>query len=205
MNAGVNHAGLLAVAEDQFRKSIDLPRDFFTAEAKRVAQVCLEMARRFQRGGRLLAFAAGNAASDAQHVSVEFVHPVIVGKRALPAVALGTDLAGTLALARDLGWQEIYSRQLETLGKEADIALGIDFAGDDPAVMRGLAAARRMKMLTIGLSGAVVEAMTEIELDYHFAVPAEDVNLVQEIHETLYHILWEQVHVFFEHKGLLDA
>ena len=70
--------------------------------------------------------------------SVEFVHPVIVGKRALPALALGTDIAATIGLANAAGWQKVYAEQIDTLGKPQDIAVGIDPFGNDTAVIAGL-------------------------------------------------------------------
>src|SRR5438105_1302188 len=126
---------LCALARARFRSSIDVPLRFFEAEAEHVARACLAMAQRFNAGGRLLAFGAGNSATDAQHISVEFVHPVLMGKRALPAIALGTDIAATLGLAASTGCFELYGRQIATLGRPADIALGIDPTGRDVAVL----------------------------------------------------------------------
>ena len=192
------------LAEARFRQSIDIPQRFFEAETERVSQACLAMARRFNQGGRLLAFAAGNAVTDAQHVSVEFVHPVIVGKRALPAIALGTDIAATLGLAAQSGWSELYTRQIATIGRAEDIALGIDPTGDDLAVLSGLMSAAERRMLTIGLTGGNGGALAQARIDFCFVVPTSDLAVIQETHETLYHILWELVHVFFEHRGLLE-
>ena len=192
-----------AWVEARFQRSVAVPRDFFEAEAERVAQACLAMATCFDKGGRLLAFGAGNSVTDAQHVSVEFVHPVIVGKRALPAIALGTDMAATLGLAARGSWHEFYARQITTLGRPEDMALGIDPSGDDPAVRAGLRAAAERGLLTIGLAGGSGGALARAGLDFCFVVPCSDTASVQETHETLYHILWESVHVFFEHKSLL--
>src|SRR5919198_709584 len=84
---------LRALVQTRFEQSMAVPEAFFAAEAGRIAEACWAMARRFHAGGRLLAFGNGAWATDAQHVSVEFVHPVIVGKRALPALALTNDSA----------------------------------------------------------------------------------------------------------------
>jgi D-sedoheptulose 7-phosphate isomerase len=192
------------LAESRFQQSIDMPLRFFEAEAERVSQACLAMARRFHRNGRLLAFGAGNAVTDAQHVSVEFVHPVIVGKRALPAIALGTDMAATVGLAMGAGWEQTYARQLDALGRSEDIALGIDATGNDTAVLTGLTKAAEKGMLTIGLTGGDGGGLATTELDFCFVIPTGDTAVIQETHETLYHIFWELVHVFFEHKGLLS-
>src|ERR671916_2223964 len=99
---------------------------FFETEAARLAGACHEMSRRFLSGGRLLAFGRGSAATDAEHVSVEFVHPVIVGKRALPAMDLGADFA----------------RRLPVVVRPEDMAMGFSFPEADEAVEQALRAAR---------------------------------------------------------------
>ncbi len=157
---------------------------FFAREAERLARLCHRMAERFARGGRLLALGASAAArSDAHHVAVEFVHPVIVGKRALPAIGLtgaGSELAS----------------QLDLLARGDDIAIA--FAGkDDEAaeIVRAMALARRRGCLTI--------AFAPLGAEWEFEPPSDDGYVRQELVETLYHVLWELVHVFFEHRGLL--
>jgi D-sedoheptulose 7-phosphate isomerase len=160
------------------------------------------MARRFARGGRLIAFGIGAAATDAQHVSVEFVHPVIVGKRALPAIALPNDAPTALGAATE-DPAAIFVRGLTTLGGPEDIALGMVHSASDPGadpVGAALKQAATQGMMTVGLG--VEEASPDA--DFVFAVPSTDPFVVQEVHETLYHVLWELVHVFFEHKGLLE-
>lgn len=177
-----------------------MPERFFAAEEARLAQACWAMARRFHQGGRLLAFGRGAWATDAQHVSVEFVHPVIVGKRALPAIALTNDSALLSAEPPTA----IFERQLALLARPADIALGFDGAGEDEATRRALVLAKERGLLTLALSGEA-GALGAVEIDYLFCVPDSDLTVVQETHETLYHILWELVHIFFEHEGLLRS
>jgi D-sedoheptulose 7-phosphate isomerase len=149
---------------------------FFEAEAPRLAEACHEMSRRFLDGGRLLAFGNGSAATDAQHVSVEFVHPVIVGKRALPALDLGPD----------------FERRLPTVLRPEDMVMGFAFPEADEPVERALRAARKRGALTFALTGEAGE--------YSFAPPDRDPFVVQEVFEVLYHVLWETVHVYFEHR-----
>jgi D-sedoheptulose 7-phosphate isomerase len=157
---------------------------FFAQEAERLARLCHRMAERFARGGRLLALGASAAArSDARHVAVEFVHPVIVGKRALPAIAL----AG--------GGGEVAS-QLDLLAREDDIAIAFAAADDDAAESApAVALARRRGCLTI--------AFAPLGAEWELEPPSDDGYVRQELVETLYHVLWELVHVFFEHRGLL--
>ncbi len=144
---------------------------FLAAEQEQLALACHAMARAFTAGGTLVAWGSGAAASDAAHVAVEFMHPVIVGKRALPALAA------------------------PELARAGDIAIGIVHGGRDAAVEELLA---RPGLLTIALTGA-----ERIDADFSFSVPSDDRTIVQEVQETAYHVLWELVHVFFEHPGLL--
>ena len=147
---------------------------FFAAEADRIARLCHRMAERFARGGRLLALGEGPAArSDARHVAVEFVHPVIVGKRALPALALTTEAAAGVA----------------ALAEAEDVLIAFE---PSPAV----AIARERGCLTVAFEAGAAE--------WSFAPPG-DAFVRQELIETLYHVVWELVHVFFDHRGLLEG
>ena len=193
-----------ALVRARFEQSMTVPEMFFTAESGHIAEACHAMARRFHRGGRLLAFGNGAWATDAQHVSVEFVHPVIVGKRALPALALTNDSATMSGLTSSCNAEMPFARQLRVLARPQDIALGFSRDGNDANILAGLAVARQMDLLTLGLAGDNGGAMRRAELDFCFVVPSSDPLVIQETHETLYHVLWELVHVFFEHEGLLQ-
>ncbi len=155
---------------------------FFEHEAERIARLCHRLAERFASGGRLLAFGSSpQERSDVRHVAVEFVHPVIVGKRALPALGLTPD-GGPLA------------RQVDLLAEPGDIALAF---GADPETVAALAIARSRGCLTVAFAAAGAE--------WQFDVAEDDPFVHQEIVEVAYHVLWELVHVFFEHRGLLDG
>jgi len=151
---------------------------FFAAQAPRLALACREMAERFLRGGRLLAFGRGPYATDAQHVSVEFVHPVIVGKRALPALDLSI----------------AFRRWLEAILSADDIVMGFGPPEGDVEVSSALEMAGRRHAMTFALPGATG--------DYAVAAATPDPFIHQETIEMLYHVLWETVHVFFEHREL---
>lgn len=193
-------AHLHGLVDRRFQRSVEVPARFFDAHADLVSRACLEMARRFQRGGRLLVFGEGAEATDAQHVAVEFVHPVIVGKRALPAIALTSDVALLTGIARGGASSGSFAQVLEILGREQDIAMGISRDAGGPSILSALAAAQGFGMLTIGLTGQCGMACRENPVDFAFAVPSDDPLVVQEVHETLYHVLWELVHIFFEHR-----
>jgi D-sedoheptulose 7-phosphate isomerase len=173
-----------ARVEDQRERRLAVGTTFFEGEAERIARLCHRMAERFARGGRLFALGTDPAArSDARHVAVEFVHPVIVGKRALPALALTAE--GGPADA-----------QLGLLADAEDMVIAFG-AERDPCTQRALGLAREGSMLTISCAGG--------DADWGFRLPGEDASIDQELAETLYHVLWELVHVFFEHRGLLDG
>ncbi|CAN5893365.1 hypothetical protein BH23ACT10_BH23ACT10_33270 [soil metagenome] len=174
--------------------------------AGQIAQACHDMAVRFHRSGTLLAFGNGGPSTDAQHVSVEFVHPVIVGKRALPALSLVTDAATLMGVARRSGIDEVFAHQIGVLGSGDDIALGISSDGNDRNVLRGLEAAREAGLLTVALLGGDGGAIAASSVvDHALVVPADDPHVVKEVHVTAYHVLWELVHVFFEQPGLLSG
>ena len=156
----------------------ELYEHFFTREAPRLALACREMSERFLRGGRLLAFGRGPYATDAQHVSVEFVHPVIVGKRALPALDLSI----------------LFRPWLEAILHPDDIVMGFGPPEGDPEVWATLQQAHLRDAMTFALPG--------MEGSYALDVPTQDAFMHQEMIEILYHTLWETVHVFFEHREL---
>jgi len=173
-------------------------------QAGAVASACHGMAVRFHRGGKLIVFGNGGPSTDAQHVAVEFVHPVIVGKRALPAISLTADVATVTGVANRVGLAEIFSHQIRFLAEPADIALGISSDGECEDVLRGLEAARDLGMLTVALTGGEGGPIARMPgLDHVLIARSDDPRVVKEVHVTTYHILWELVHVFFEQHGVL--
>jgi len=177
----VSRPAAVTRVEERLRERAEANERFFSAEADRIARLCHRMAERFAAGGRLVAYAATPAGrSDARHVAVEFVHPVIVGKRALPALALAGE-GGDPAV------------QVEVVCEPGDVALGFG-----PGVEAATVVARDRGCLTLGFapgSGA----------EWELVPPTADPAIAQELVETLYHVLWELVHVFFDHRGLLEG
>jgi D-sedoheptulose 7-phosphate isomerase len=156
----------------------EILESFFSQEALPLARACREMSERFLRGGRLLAFGHGPYATDAQHVSVEFVHPVIVGKRALPALDLS-------ALMRP--W-------LDAILRPEDIVMGFGPPEGDPEVWAALESAHACGAMTFALPGP--------SGSYALRAVTQDPFIHQELVEIFYHTLWETVHVFLEHREL---
>jgi len=175
MPAGVELATLI---EERLLERNRLCESYFSHEAPRLAEACREMSERFLRGGRLLAFGHGPYATDAQHVSVEFVHPVIVGKRALPALDLSL----------------VYRPWLRSILHADDIVMGFGPPEGDGDVSATLQEVQSRGAMTFALPGSTGS--------YFVGAATDDAFIHQEIIEILYHTLWETVHVFFEHREL---
>ena len=159
---------------------------YFERQAEPLAQLCHRMAERFARGGRLVALGLSPAArTDVRHVTVEFVHPVIVGKRALPAIGLSRE-GGPLAA------------QVDLVAEPDDIAIAFGPDEEDgDQVAAALSVARERGCLTLAFAPAGAE--------WELVPEADDPFVRQELAETAYHVLWELVHVFFDHRGLLEG
>lgn len=180
------------------------PSEQLAGQAQQVALACHDMAARFHTGGKLLVFGNGGGATDAQHIAVEFVHPVIVGKRALPALSLVGDVATVMGVARKHGIDDVFAHQLRILGAGDDIALGVSSDGNCANVLRGLETAHAAGLLTVALVGGDGGAIAASPAVGHcFVVGSDDPNIVKEVHVTIYHVLWELVHVFFDSPQLL--
>ena len=169
--------------EQLLAKRTDANRRYFAAESERIARLCHRMAERFARGGRLVALGSSPAArSDARHVAVEFVHPVIVGKRALPAIGLAGEGGPVVP-------------QAKLVLEPDDIAILFESDAGESREAASLARAR----------GCLTIAFAPVGAEWELDPPSSDPFVRQELVETLYHVLWELVHVFFEHRGLLEG
>jgi len=174
-------AQVASQVEERLLRRNQIVEEFFSREAFRLAEACRSMSERFMQGGRLLAFGRGPYATDAQHVSVEFVHPVIVGKRALPALDISM----------------MFRPWLETILHPEDIVMGFGPPDGDEEIRSALKFAQARNALTFALPGA-----EDGKSGYAVEAFTEDPFIHQEMIEILYHTLWESVHVFLEHREL---
>lgn len=161
---------------------------------------CREMADRFRGGGKLIVFGNGGGGTDAAHVAVEFMHPVIVGKRALPAIALSNDAPTLSGLGADRGFEETFAHQLRQWAEPGDMAMGISRDGRCANVLRGLGAARELGLCTLALVGDQGEDNAHLA-DHVLIARSDDPAVIKEMHVTMYHVLWELVHVFLDSPG----
>ncbi len=194
---------------EKARESIEVKQRFFEENQETILAASLQMARAFHRGGKLLVCGNGGSATDAQHVAVEFMHPITVGRKALPAICLNNDMAMITAVANDVGFADVFTRQIIALGREGDVLLAISTSGNSENLQHAFQTARRMKLSTIGFAGSDGGRMAEMQavelLDYCLTVPASSIHRIQETHVTLYHIVWDLVHTFLQHQSLVEG
>ncbi|HUQ89999.1 MAG TPA: D-sedoheptulose 7-phosphate isomerase [Vicinamibacterales bacterium] len=140
-------------------------------------------------GGTVFVFGNGGSAADAQHFAAELVGRYEKERKGWPAIALTTDTSALTAIGNDYGFDRVFARQIEALGKGGDVAIGISTSGTSPNVLRGLEAANDRGMITIALTGRGGDAGKIARL--HVAVDEDCTARVQEIHGTLLHVFCE--------------
>jgi D-sedoheptulose 7-phosphate isomerase len=176
------------------RESHETGARFFEENAEQLAECAHALAKSFRAGGRLFTMGNGGSACDAAHVAVEFVHPIVEKRRALPAAALTLDAATMSAIANDVDFTAALERQLDVLAGANDAVLGISTSGMSANVLRALEKARARELLTIGFAGRDGGLMPEV-CDHCFVVKTWSIHRVQETHTLLLHLLWDLVHV----------
>jgi D-sedoheptulose 7-phosphate isomerase len=194
---------------EKARESVEVKTAFFEANKDAILAASLALARAFYNGRKLLVCGNGGSATDAQHIAVEFMHPITVGRKALPAICLTNDIAMVTAVANDVGFSDVFTRQIIALGNEGDVLLGISTSGNSENLVHAFETARRMKLTTIGFAGDDGGKMVEMSgrglLDFCLTVPTSSIHRIQETHVALYHIMWDMVHTFLQNKSLLGA
>jgi D-sedoheptulose 7-phosphate isomerase len=193
---------------EKARESVEVKSKFFEENKDAILAASLQIAKSFHRGGKLLVCGNGGSSTDAQHVAVEFMHPVVVGRKALPAICLTNDMAMVTAVANDVGFDDVFTRQIIALGREGDVLLGISTSGNSGNLAHAFATARRMKLSTVGFAGGDGGKMCELRdgglLDFCLTVPTSSIHRVQETHVALYHVMWDMVHTFMQHRSLVE-
>lgn len=200
-------AGLRFSLREKASESAKIKTDFFEENQDRILEAALTLAQAFHSGHKLMVCGNGGSATDAQHVAVEFMHPITVGRRALPSICLTNDMAMVTAVANDVGFDDVFVRQIVALGQEGDVLLAISTSGNSENLLRAFETARRLRIVTIAFSGNDGGEMARVSreglVDFCFTVPTSSVHRIQETHVTLYHILWDLVHEFLQRPEIL--
>ena len=150
------------------------------------------IAEALRAGGKLLVFGNGGSAADAQHLSAELVGRFQKERAAIPAIALTVDTSVLTSVANDYSFKQVFARQVEALGRPGDVALGISTSGDSPNVVAALQAARAQGLKTVALTGRDGGSVGRAA-DIHVNVPDQSTQRVQEVHQTLIHVLCEVI------------
>ncbi len=146
------------------------------------------IAKLLKSGGKVLICGNGGSASDSQHIAAEFVGRFVASRKALPAVALTTDSSILTAVGNDFGFETIFERQVEALGAEGDLLIGISTSGNSKNVVKALEKAKAQGMITLGLLGGCGGACLPL-CDYAITVGSKEAARVQEVHILCGHIL----------------
>lgn len=176
------------------KQGAELREDFFQTNRKKIILSAMVTAIALSRGHKLLICGNGGSAADAQHIAGEFVNRFLLDRPGLPAIALTTDTSVITAIANDLSYTQIFSRQVQALGDAGDILFAISTSGKSPNVLAALEAAKEKDMYRIGLTG-IGMGMNDL-CNLWLNVPAAETPLVQEVHLAYEHMFCSLVERF---------
>ena len=159
------------------------------AEAvQNIARISDVLLNAVENGNKLVLFGNGGSAGDAQHIAAEFVGRFAFDRPALPALALSVNSSAVTAIGNDYGFDLVFSRQIEALGRPGDVAIGISTSGNSPNIIRGCSVARKIGMHTAGFTGCTGGKLKEA-VDYCVCVPSNETPRIQECHILVGHII----------------
>jgi D-sedoheptulose 7-phosphate isomerase len=196
--------------EESVRKSIEasiavkeklLEDAHLIATVSRVTEILVDSLR---AGNKLILMGNGGSAADAQHIAAEFVGRFAFDRPALPALALSVNTSCVTAIGNDYGFDLVFSRQIEALARRGDVAIGISTSGKSPNVLRAMSAAKKMGLVTVGLTGAIGGPLADV-VDYCICAPSTETPRIQECHILIGHIISELVEqTIFHEEGCLS-
>jgi D-sedoheptulose 7-phosphate isomerase len=195
--AQVRHSTL-----EKCREVMALRRVTLEASQEQIVRAGQAMAQAFAQGATLLAFGNGGSATDAQDLVADLLAPPFANCSTLPAVALTNDIAVVTAVGNDVGFENVYARQIIALGREGDIAFGISTSGNSTNVLLAFEQARKQGLLTVGLTGYDGGKMMRSEaVDFCLNVPSDHIPRIQEAQATIYHALLEVIYVLLNNPA----
>ncbi len=175
-----------------FEESIKVKRDSLASSLDEIEKSVRLIIESLKNGGTVFVFGNGGSAADAQHIAAELIGKYYRVRKPLRALALTTNTSSITAWSNDIGFDSVFARQIEALGRPGDIAWGISTSGNSPNVLQAITAASKIGLKTIGLTGKNGGAMKDM-CDVLIAAESEDTPRIQETHETVYHIICELV------------
>jgi D-sedoheptulose 7-phosphate isomerase len=188
----MNREKALQEVLNSFRSGTDLRKQVARDCGENIVDAAMLIARCLRGGGKLLLFGNGGSAADAQHLAAEFVGRFRIERQALAAIALTTDSSILTAVGNDYGFDQIFARQVQALGRPGDVAIGISTSGNSPNVNSAITQAAKQELKTIGLAGKDGGSLAKC-VDISITVASTNVAMIQECHITIGHILCELV------------
>ncbi|WP_285906297.1 D-sedoheptulose 7-phosphate isomerase [Pseudodesulfovibrio pelocollis] len=183
---------------DHAAAGLEARKAFFDAKAELVVGIARAMAVCLANGGKVMFCGNGGSAADSQHLAAEFTNRFRLERPPLPGLALTTDTSALTAIANDYSFDEVFSKQVQALGRPGDMLVGLSTSGTSANVVRAMREARRNGISTVGLSGQSGGEMTAVS-DYLLTVPSGDTAVIQEIHIAAGHMFCHLVdHFLFE-------
>ncbi|HHG73692.1 MAG TPA: D-sedoheptulose 7-phosphate isomerase [Persephonella sp.] len=173
---------------DIFEESARLKKDFVYEYSEAILNLGILIAKRLSMGNKILICGNGGSAADAQHFAAEIVGRFEKERKGYPAIALTTDTSALTAIGNDYGFEHIFSRQVEALGKKGDILIGISTSGNSQNVIKAVEAAKDMGIFTVGFLGKDGGKLKDI-VDTAFIVNHQKTARIQEVHLTLEHAI----------------
>ncbi len=182
--------------EKSLKQHIEIFQNVLATEINSI-QKCAELIlETLESGGKILICGNGGSAADAQHIAAEFVGRYETERKALPAIALTTDTSALTAIANDYGFERVFARQVEALGRTGDLLIALSTSGNSPNVNAAVMAARQIGCKTLGLTGSGGKKLASL-CDACILVPAKRTARIQEAHITIAHIWCEIVDAKF--------
>lgn len=181
------------------REMASLIGRFCSEQAGTMVLIAEALVKAVRAGGKVLALGNGGSAAEAQHFAAELVNRFLMERRALPAVALSTDTSVLTSIANDYSFEQIFSRQVEALGREEDVLLALSTSGTSPNVLKALEQANLLSMVTICITGSDSERISGL-CDICLEVPDESTPRIQEAHHLALHLICEIMEIqLFSH------
>ncbi len=192
MNKVDFHSSYVATFEAIFDDLLDLHARTRKEKRGLILDISWALAEALKRGKKILIFGNGGSAADAQHLAAEFVNRFMIDRKPLPAIALHTDTSILTSISNDFSFSDVFSKQVDALGKAGDVAWGISTSGNSPNVVKGLSFARSRGLVTIGFTGTSGGDM-EKWCDYILKVDSSTTPRIQEVHILVGHIICQIV------------
>lgn len=181
-----------ALIQSQLSESAGLKLKLAETYVEKILQMADSMFRTLESGGKVLFCGNGGSAADSQHLAAELLGRFKRSRKGLPALALTTDTSMLTSISNDFGFETVFSRQVEALGKSGDMLVGISTSGRSPNVLRAMERAKQIGLHTVALIGNKTDAVREFA-DIIISIPSDDTARIQECHITIGHIVCDLV------------